>query len=177
MKAMTSARMKLWTQRPLTKAERDALSAGLWSALTESGVQPLIVARPSLPALIVSVWRGGAPVMVLGRRIYWPGALTDFAARPELMSVLQHELQHALEFGRGELSRLSYLLKPTNWIYRYRLGAGALWSDFGAEQRAMIVQHYFLAERGLLPSAEPVETYQALIPWARKEPPCATTSA
>jgi len=81
--------------RPLTEGERAALSLGLDNALAESGVDPLIVARPSIPALIAAFWRGRPPVMVLGRRIFWPGALEDFSqGPPRAMSVLQHELQH-----------------------------------------------------------------------------------
>lgn len=164
---MSAAFMKPWSRRPLTAAERAALSDGLAAALEAAGIEPLIVARPSIPAVIVSLWRRRLPVMVLGRRIFWPGALEDFSGDPVRMSVLQHELQHVLEFGLRELSRLSYVLRPRNWVYGYEVSPTSRWSDFGAEQRAMIVQHYWLAQNGRLKDAPPLESFRDLIPWAR----------
>ena len=160
-------RMKAFAKRPLTDGERAALSPGLADALTNAEAWPTIHARPSIPALLVGVWRRRLPVMVLGRRIFWPGAAEDFSFDPLRMSVLQHELQHVLEFADGTLTRLSYLSRPRNWIYPYRLASGAAWDDFGAEQRAMIVQHLWLAERGLLKSPASADELRALIPWAR----------
>lgn len=158
-------RMKLCSTRPLTAGERAALSPGLAEALTAADAWPLIHARPSLPALLVLVWRRRLPIMVLGRRIFWPGAAEDFSADPHRMSVLQHELQHVLEFAEGTLTRAGYVLRPGNWIYPYRLRPGLTWADLGAEQRAMMAQDLWLAERGL--SQSPVEELRALIPWAR----------
>lgn len=164
---MTVQRMKPASRRPLTRAERAALSPGLWAAVESAGITPEIVSRPSVPAAIVALWRRRLPVMVLGRRIFWPGALEDFGDDARLMPVLQHELQHVLEFGGGELTRLGYLLRPANWRYGYTGGPDARWSEFGAEQRAMIVQHYWLAERDRLKDGPPVEWFRDLIPWAR----------
>ncbi len=158
--------MKPWSKRSLTAGERAALSAGLAAALDEAGVSPQIAARPSLMAIIAALWRGSTPVMVLGRTIFWPGAVDDFSADPRRMALLQHELQHVLEFRTGVLTRLGYAFSPRNWIYRYPQDAG--WSALGAEQRAQAAQDYWLAERGLLKDGPSVERLAALIPWASK---------
>ena len=47
------------------------------------------------------------------------------------MSVLQHELQHVLEYATGELSVLRYVIWPPNWRYGYWLGPDSHWKDFG----------------------------------------------
>jgi len=153
--------------RPLTPAEWDALSPGLAAALNAARVEPVIIARPSVLAVLASLWRGRAPIMVLGRKVFWPGARVDFSNDPPRMALLQHELQHVLEFATGKLSMAGYAVDPRNWIYGYRLTPQTRWEDLGAEQRAMVVQHYWLAGRGLLGAAEP-ERLGALIPWARE---------
>lgn len=154
--------------RRLTAGERAALSLGLDDALAQSGVDPLIVARPSIPALIAAAWRGRPPIMVLGRRVYWPGALEDFSqGSPRVMALLQHELQHVLEFRTGALTLFTYVLWPGNWRYGYRLTGETTWMRLGAEQRAQAVQDYWLAQHGLLKDPVEVEAYRNLIPWAR----------
>ena len=82
------------------------------------------------------------------------------------MSVLQHELQHVLEFATGELSILGYALLPFNWTYRYRLGPDTAWRGLGAEQRAQLVQDYWLAARRGPPDAPQIMAMRDLIPWA-----------
>lgn len=161
------ALMTYGERRFLTEDERAALSPGLAAALAACGCQPVIVARASVFALIARLWRRRVPVMVIGRRIFWPGAALDFTtANARTLSLLQHELQHVLEFRTGVLSALGYILLPFNWRYGYRLDAASVWGGYGAEQRAQIVQDYFLAARGLLPSAPSLETYRQVIPWA-----------
>ena len=83
------------------------------------------------------------------------------------MAILQHELQHVLEFATGELSTWRYALIPRNWTYRYQLKPGSRWRDFGAEQRASIVEDYWRIERGLNREAGRLEHYRTLIPWAK----------
>jgi hypothetical protein len=160
-------RMAYGAMRPLTAGERSLLSAGLAEALDAAGARPVIIARPSALARLAGLWRGGAPIMVLGRRIFWPDAYVDTSkASGRAMSILQHELQHVLEFAAGELSVWRYVASPRNWTYAYRLTDGSRWADFGAEQRAQLAQDYWLAERGLLSGASPLAVYRALIPWA-----------
>jgi hypothetical protein len=157
--------------RPLTDGERTALSDGLAEALDRAGARPQIISAPSGLARIVALWRGRAPIMALGERIFWPAAPEDCSApgRAPYMAVLQHELQHVLEFATGELGVVHYAIDPRNWIYRYRLAPGRSWRDFGAEQRAMIVEDLWRLERGLGAGGDPGEATRrrALIPWAK----------
>jgi hypothetical protein len=153
--------------RELTDGEWGAVSPGLARALVEAGARPRILARVCLPARLAQIRFGGAPIMVLGERVHWKGAHRDFSqpGLEHLMAVLQHELQHVLEFATGELSALRYVLSPRNWGYGYEITSGAKWRDFGAEQRAMIAQHLWMAERGL-PTPYPPDTLRPLVPWA-----------
>lgn len=158
--------------RPLTPGEWAALSPGLARALKAAGVEPVIVARAAWLARAASFWRGHVPILSLPGRIYWPGAVEDFSppGHERQMAVLQHELQHVLEFGAGVLSPLRYLLNPRNWAYTYRLFPGCAWADFGAEQRARLVEDYWLIERGLKAALlDPIEEYRRLIPWVDEE--------
>jgi hypothetical protein len=156
-------------ERPLTAAEWSSLSAGLAQALRAAEVEPVVVARPSLPARLAGLMRPVTPVMVLGRRIFWPGALEDFSGPWDgrAMAVLQHELQHVLEFATGELSVARYVLWPLNWRYGYELGPGSQWKDFGAEQRASIAEHLWLIEHGLRADPEGGALHRRVIPWAQ----------
>jgi len=153
--------------RGLTEGEWGAISPGLAKALAGAGVRPRILARVCLPARLAQIRFGGAPIMVLGERVHWKGAHKDFSlpGLENLMAVLQHELQHVLEFATGELSALRYVLSPRNWGYAYRVDEGSAWRDYGAEQRAMIAQHLWMAERGL-PTPYPAQDLRRLVPWA-----------
>jgi hypothetical protein len=162
--------------RPLTEGEWLALSPGLAEALARAGVRPQIQARTSFLARLAQIRFASAPVMVMGSKVHWPQALGDFSI-PGLepcMAVLQHELQHVLEFAMGELSPFRYALRPRNWRYRYELTPRSRWRDFGAEQRATIAEHYWWLERGLearvhgalgRPPASLAE-YRRVLPWA-----------
>jgi hypothetical protein len=155
-------------QRLLRDAEWARLSPGLATALRQAQVAPLIVARPSAPARIARLWRGRIPIMALGRRIYWPGAMEDMASpcTARAMAILQHELQHVLEYALGQLSPARYVSNARNWTYDYRLSADCIWSDFGAEQRASIVEHLWLIEHGLLDDQHGGARHRRVIPWA-----------
>ena len=113
------------------------------------------------------MWRGRTPILARGGTIWWPDAPADLAA-PGLepsMAVLQHELQHVLEYATGELTAVGYLTDPRHWSYAVRLSTASRWSDFGAEQRATLVERLWLAENGLAPDQD-VSALRAVIPWA-----------
>ena len=157
-----------WRMRGLTETERAALSPGLADALDAAGARPRIVPRASPLAHVVRLWRGSTPIMALGQTIWWQGAPEDLS-RPGLerqMSILQHELQHVLEFAGRDLSFVGYALLPFNWTYRYRLTPQTRWRDLGAEQRAQLVQDYWLAARRLPPGDSRLGDFRRLIPWA-----------
>lgn len=150
--------------RRLTPAEKAMLSPGLVRALDAVGVEPLIVSRAAWLARLSSLWRGHVPVLTRGRRIYWPGAGEDVSARPAAMALLQHELQHVLDFSSGRLSALGYVLNPKNWTYRLPPPGRWDWRRLGAEQRAVLAEKLWRAERGL---GEELEACRCAIPWAR----------
>jgi hypothetical protein len=148
--------------RPITEFERKRLSPGLIAALDAAGVTPLIVPRAAWLARLTFLWRGHVPILTRGGRIYWPGAAADFSEAPNAMAVLQHELQHVLDFSTGRLSSLGYLLNPRNWTYR--LPDDWDWRRLGAEQRAVLAERLWRAEQGL---AHDLAEIRAVIPWAK----------
>lgn len=160
--------MVVGARRSLTPGEWSSLTPGLAQALRAARSEPVIIARPAWAARVAALWRGGLPIMVIGRRIYWPGAPQDLSGphSPRAMAVLQHELQHVLEYALGQLSVARYVLAPRNWTYDYQLHAVSRWTDFGAEQRASIAEHLWLIERGLMSDAEAGRLHRQVIPWA-----------
>lgn len=165
-----SLKMIMGAERGLTEGELAALNPGLVRAMAQVRAEPMIVARASILASISGLWRGHIPIMVLHRRIFWPGALTDFSLseRPDYMAVLQHELQHVLDFKTGELSLHRYALSPRDWRYRYRLELGRDFWSYGAEQRACMAEDLWRAENGLI-SASQGAALRLTIPWARAD--------
>jgi hypothetical protein len=81
------------------------------------------------------------------------------------MAVLQHELQHILDYATGELTALGYLAHPRHWTYAIRPSPETRWADLGAEQRAMLAERLWLAEHGVAP-VEDAAALTAIIPWA-----------
>ncbi len=135
--------------RALTPHERAGLSQGLVAALGAAGVEPRIIDRVHPAARIASLWHGCTPILARPGKVFWPGAPADAArAGPQAMATLQHELQHVLEYAEGALTGPGYLIDPGNWRYHYDLMPGSAWSDFGAEQRASIAEHWWLIENG-----------------------------
>ena len=154
-------RLRTMRGRPLTESERKRLSPGLVAALDRARVTPLIVPRAAWLARLTRVWRGHVPILTRGGRIYWPGALADFSDTPH-MAVLQHELQHVLDFSTGRLSALGYLLNPRNWTYR--LPDDWDWRRLGAEPRAVLAERLWRAEQGL---SHDLAAIRDAIPWAK----------
>lgn len=154
--------------RGLTAAERAELSEGLGEALASAGVTPVVETRPHPAAHLARLRFGGLPIMAVGRTIWWPGARPDFAGTAE-MAVLQHELQHILDFAEGRLTVLGYLLRPHNWRYHWDLSDGLSWDRLGAEQRASLAEALWRAERSGRGN-EAATTLRRIIPWARPSP-------
>ena len=157
--------------RERTDGERAALSPGLARALDGGGARPCLIGAPSRLARIAALWRGQVPIMALGDRIFWPGVADDLsrAGGEHAMAVLQHELQHVLEYAEGRLTLWRYALDPRNWTYRYRLDARARWGRLGAEQRAAIVEELFRLERDPAATPERLAICRRLVPWAGDE--------
>jgi hypothetical protein len=149
-------------QRRLTDAERTSLSPGLVAALDAAGVAPVIISRAAWLARLTWMWRGHVPILTRGHKIYWPGAPEDFSARPAAMAILQHELQHVLDFSTGRLSALGYLFDPRNWTYRLPSPDRWDWKRLGAEQRAVLAETLWRAERE---GGEKLDACRSIIPW------------
>ncbi|HWA63847.1 MAG TPA: hypothetical protein VG939_20900 [Caulobacteraceae bacterium] len=157
-------------ERSLTAGERAALSPGLAEALDAAGAAPVLRDAAHPGARIAALWRGSVPILTRGDVIWWPGAPDDLSA-PGLeraMAVLQHELQHVLDYRQGLLTGLGYLANPRNWIYGFDLGEGRAWAAWGAEQRASMAERLWLAERGLAHVAERA-ALASVIPWTRDD--------
>ena len=130
-----------------------------------AGAAPRLEPFAHPAARIAGLWRGGIPILTRGEVIWWPAASSDLSTpgREREMAVLQHELQHVLDFATGRLTAFRYLTHPRHWTYRWVLGAP--WDAYGAEQRAAIAEHLWLMERGLAPG-EQLGAVRRLIPWA-----------
>ncbi len=154
------------TKRTLTPAEWADLSEGLGRALSAASATPLLDARAHPAAYLARLRFGCLPIMAIGRTIWWPNARPDLAGTGE-MAVLQHELQHVLDFAERRLSVAGYLLLPHNWSYRWDLSDGLSWDRLGAEQRASMAEALWRAERASA-SFGAVAALRAVIPWASK---------
>ena len=152
--------------RSLTAGEWAALSAGLMDALRKAGSKPRIRDAAHTGAKISKAWRGQVPILTRGDDIWWPDAPDDLSrpGQEKGMAILQHELQHVLEYATGQLNAAAYLTHPKNWIYDYKLTPASRWSDFGAEQRASIVEQLWRLERG--GDAAALAAHRHVIPWA-----------
>lgn len=152
------------SDRALTEREWAALSPGLAQALLAAGAQPRIRRWAHAGARLAGLWRGTIPILTRDDDIFWPQAPADVSASPA-MALLQHELQHVLDYRSGWLTAAGYLCKPRHWRYAYRLGPNTRWDTLGAEQRAMVAEHIWLMENGRAPAGD-LERLRALAPWA-----------
>jgi hypothetical protein len=151
-------------RRDLSSAERAELSPGLVGALSAAGVRPMIDPRPHPAAFLAQLRFGSLPIMAVGQTIWWPNARPDFAGSAD-MAVLQHELQHILDFADGRLTMAGYLLLPHNWRYGWRLSDGPTWAQLGAEQRASMAEALWQAEQSAAES-DLAAKLRSIIPWA-----------
>ena len=119
------------TARLLTDGERAGLSSGLPQALAALNVTPVIENRAHFAAQLARFRFGSVPILALGETIWWPAARSDFSGTPQ-MAVLQHELQHVLDFAEGRLTPLRYVALPRHWTYRWRLTENLNWSRLDA---------------------------------------------
>lgn len=160
--------LKPWTERRfvergLTAAEWTQISRGLAEALHARRVRPRIrpVAHPA--ATIAALWFGSRPIIAIGSTIWWPGAPSDFAGS-SAMAILQHELQHVLDYAQGRMSVGRYLLWPPNWRYELTLTPDLRWERLGAEQRATAAEALWRSERS--GDVTRLLRLRELVPWA-----------
>jgi hypothetical protein len=105
--------------------------------------------------------------MTRGDAIYWPGAPPELSSsrNPFDMAILQHELQHVLDYRTGRLTAARYLTDPRAWTYDIEPTMDTLFEALGAEQRATLAERLWLASNGYRPAAE-IAVLRAVIPWA-----------
>ncbi len=153
--------------RSLTAGEWRAIHPGLVRALETAGARPTIVGRAHPAARIAAIWRGGVPVLTRRDAIWWPAAPDDLShpGFEHHLAILQHELQHVLDYRTGRLSAFTYLTRPSDWRYDYSAHRHLDWSRLGAEQRASLAGRLWLVEHGLAPARERA-FLEARIPWA-----------
>jgi hypothetical protein len=154
--------------RRLTVGEWAELSPGLADALAAANSAPQIEDRAHLAAQLARLRFGRVPILALGRTIWWPNAPADLSGTTH-MAVLQHELQHVLDFADGRLTPLGYLIRPRNWSYRWELTEQLSWRRLGAEQRASVAEALWRAERSN--AAQDVAALRQVVPWARADRP------
>ena len=141
--------------RPLTPAER-ALAREVFGAALEL-TRVRILALP--------LWkRGFVPGPGL---IVWPCAALprDFAEAPlALQGVFVHELAHLWQAQHGVCLPLAKIKAGDSArAYAYELAEETDFATFNIEQQAMVVQHAFLAARGL-PAPHAAALYARLGP-------------
>jgi hypothetical protein len=153
--------------RPLTDGERRAVSPGLAGALSAVGAQPRLIAHAHPAARIAALWRGDIPTLTRGDVIWWPGATADLSEPgfEREMAVLQHELQHVLDYRTGRLTAVGYLCSPRHWTYRWERENRPPWDDLGAEQRGSLAERLWLAERDF-GRPDDLEALRRVIAWA-----------
>ncbi len=153
--------------RLLTDGEWRGLDPGLVAALRDAGARPTIIPLAHPAARLSALWRGAAPILARGDAVFWPGAPADLSStgRPLDLAILQHELQHVLDYRTGRLTAARYLMDPREWVYAIEPTADMRFDRLGAEQRATLAERLWLAENGLRPTSD-VAVLRALIPWA-----------
>ena len=124
---------------------------------------PRIVAHPHPAARLAAIWRGAVPILARGDTIFWPGSPDELFGTA--IATLQHELQHVLDYRTGRLSAARYLIDPREWVYDVAIDRTAAFDRLGAEQRATLAEHLWLAENGYRPAFE-IAALRAVIPWA-----------
>jgi hypothetical protein len=153
----------------LTAGEWNTITPGLAGALRAVGAKPTLAPYAHPAARVAALWRRGAPILTRGELIWWPAVPPDLSTpgRERSMAILQHELQHVLDFATGWLTALRYLTDPRHWTYRWRESEISSWDALGAEQRASIAERLWLLERGLETSGD-VDALRRLVPWTRQ---------
>ncbi len=89
----------------------------------------------------------------------------DFcAASTDAQGLLLHELTHVWQRQKGIFLPLR---RHPFCRYGYALKPGQRFEDYGLEQQAEIVRHFFLIGQGrVVPGAPPLSQYRSLLPFA-----------
>ena len=154
--------------RDMTPGEWRRLSGGLAAALHSVRARPRLRSAVHPAARIAGLLRGTRPpILARGDIIWWPAAPPDLSdtVPDDGMAILQHELQHVLDYRIGWLTAALYLTHPRHWTYDWLFTDGLRWDDLGAEQRASMAEAIWLMENERVAS-DNLAALRALIPWA-----------
>lgn len=135
--------------RALTTAEIAALPAGLVAVVPVRDVV-LINAHHPL-SLLSQTLRGYALIVVRGHRIFWPGLTPDMSGDHARLSVLAHELVHVWQYETG-MTLLTYIWRDVIsrlGRYAYRLTPGKVFTAYGYEQQAAMMEDWVRLRYGL----------------------------
>ena len=106
------------------------------------------------------------------RLIVWParGLPTDFAAAPlRLQATFVHELAHVWQAQNGVQLLLAKLKAGDGpAAYAYELSADLDFLALNIEQQAMVVEHAFLASRGVSAPRPPADYAALSAAWRRR---------
>lgn len=88
----------------------------------------------------------------------------DFCGSPQnVQALFIHEMVHVWQHQQGVFLPLA---RHPFCRYDYQLQAGKTFDDYGIEQQAEIVSHYFLLKRGArLKNGHGIADYQGLLPF------------
>lgn len=132
--------------RPLTDGERAFLAPLFRDAVDYDAIR--IVRGRAFPL------QGARTIVTLGRAIYVPQPVyvDDYAgAAPARRAILVHEVAHVWQYESGIAviagAVRAFFVAGGRYAraYRYRLAPGRDLLDYGVEQQASILEHYFLA--------------------------------
>ena len=135
--------------RALTAAEIGALPPGLLAVVPSDEVV-LIAAHHPL-SLLSQTLRGYALIVVRGRRIFWPGLVADMSGDAGRLSVLAHELVHVWQYETG-MTLSKYVMRDVIGRlgrYAYRLEPGKVFTAYGYEQQAAMMEDWVRMRHGL----------------------------
>ena len=91
-------------------------------------------------------------ILVRNNDIYWPNYPDDFSqGNLEAQSLLMHELCHVWQYHTGRLTALRYLLKPSNWVYKYSFSPAKTFDAYPIERQADLLQDWYRLNMGALP--------------------------
>lgn len=132
--------------RALTDGERAFLAPLFRDAVDYDAIR--IVRGRAFPL------QGARTIVTLGRAIYAPDPvyIADYArAAAERRAILVHEVAHVWQYESG-IAVIAGAVRAFfatggrySRAYRYRLAPGRDLTDYGIEQQASILEHYFLA--------------------------------
>ncbi|HEY3814195.1 MAG TPA: hypothetical protein VGL66_13300 [Caulobacteraceae bacterium] len=153
--------MRPGTARPLTSGERNLARETFGDALDLDPVRILACPPGWNRAFVAGRWFGRDWILYPAK-----DALTDYASAPlNTQATLIHELVHVHQAQAG-VNLLTAKLRAgdSRAAYAYHPGGERPWSALNIEQQATLVEHLFLARRGMA-TPWPVAVLEKICPF------------